>query len=141
MLGMMIVLLGLYFLLFVFYALGAVVIVIGGYFVATGLRTPSHRQITGKVSQVIYASLRERGLERIKTGQLHATEQRFLSVLDKLQNLLALQSDLPEIGFDAIFFHCRTEKEANQRLVEISGLGLDCSLMQEKSDWQIKISL
>ena len=137
--GILIAILGFYFFFFVLDYLGGVVIAVGAYFMATGFRTPSHRQISGKVNQVIYSSLMERGTERIKTGQLRTTQERLVEVLDKLQDILGSQSDMPELGYDAIFFHCRSESEATTRLSQIEDKGLNGSLIQNKNDWQIKI--
>jgi hypothetical protein len=81
----------------------------------------------------------ERGTERIKTGQLRTTQERFVEVLDKLQDILGSQSDMPELGYDAIFFHCRSESEATTRLNQIEDKGLNGSIIQNKNDWQIKI--
>lgn len=130
---------GVYFFFFVLIYLGIVVMAIGAYIAITGIRIPSHSQISGRVNQVIYTSLKERGLERIRSGQLHTSEERFLSVLDRLKDMLGSQGDLPEIGYDALFFHCRSENEANEKLRQINEVGLQCSIVQNKNDWQIKI--
>ncbi|MCL4341191.1 MAG: hypothetical protein M1431_03740 [Candidatus Thermoplasmatota archaeon] len=140
-LGMLIVIMGVYFTLFILIELGIVVIAIGSYFLFTGVRTPSHRQISGQVNQVIYNSLKERGLERIKTGQLRTSEERLISVLDKLRDILGSQNDMPELGYDALFFHFRSETEAAGKLAEITERGLHGSLIQNKSEWQIKVDL
>ncbi|MEM0157792.1 MAG: hypothetical protein QXN26_07040 [Thermoplasmataceae archaeon] len=137
--GILIAVLGFYFWFFVLVYLGGVVIAIGAYFIITGFRTPSHRQISGKVNQVIYDSLLERGSERIKTGQIKTTQERFVEVLDKLQDILGSQGDMPELGYDAIYFHCKSENEAASRLSQIADKGLKGSLTQNKSDWQIKV--
>ncbi len=139
-LGLLIVIMGAYFV-FILLELGVVVIAIGAYFVFTGVRTPSHRQISGQVNQVIYNSLKERGIERIKTGQLRTTEERLISVLDSLRDILGSQNEMPELGYDALFFHFRSEADATAKLSEIRDRGLQGSLVQNKNEWQIKVDL
>ena len=79
--GILIAILGFYFFFFVLDYLGGVVIAVGAYFMATGFRTPSHRQISGKVNQVIYSSLMERGT-------------------DELSELMLLESDIKKRRFE-----------------------------------------
>ncbi len=140
-LGLLIVITGVFFFFFILFELGAVVSAVGVYFVLTGIRTPSHRQISGQVNNVIYSSLRERGIERIKTGQLRTTEEKLISVLDALRDILGSQNEMPELGYDALFFHFRSEAEAASKLSEIKKKGLQGTLIQNKNEWQIKIDL
>ena len=44
----------------------------------TGIRTPSGRQISGKINNLVYANLRDRGIERIRRGTFHIGENDFL---------------------------------------------------------------
>ncbi|MEM0155795.1 MAG: hypothetical protein QW597_04240 [Thermoplasmataceae archaeon] len=138
-LGIAALAIGVYAVLARSFIVGGVALIFGAFMSATGFTTPSGRQISGKINSLIYKSLRERGIDRIREGKMHVDERSFIESLDRIRAILGNQSEMPELGFDSLFIHCQSEAEAERNLSIIRSSGLTASVIQNKRDWQIKV--
>jgi hypothetical protein len=138
-LGVAALAIGVYSVLVHSFIVGGVALVFGAFMSATGFTTPSGRQISGKINNLIYTNLRERGIDRIREGKMHVDEKSFVASLDRIRVILGNQAEMPELGFDSLFIHCQSEAEAEKNLSIIRSSGLSASVIQNKRDWQIKV--
>ena len=137
--GVLALALGIYLIIVNSLFIGTVALLFGGFMSVTGFTTPSGRQISGKINNLVYTSLRERGIERIRKGTFHVSEPDFLSSLEKIKDMFGKQAEMPELGYDSLFIHCQSEAEADRNLSYIRSAGLNASVIQNKRDWQIRI--
>lgn len=137
--GVLALALGIYLIIINSLFIGAVALLFGGFMSVTGFTTPSGRQISGKINSLVYTNLRERGIDRIRKGTFHVSEDVFIASIDKIKDLFGKQAEMPEIGYDSLFLHCQSEAEAQKTLSSIASAGLNASVIQNKRDWQIKV--
>ena len=138
-LGTVIVLLGIIFIFLRSYYIAAILIIVGGYFLYRGVRSPSDGQIAKRANSLIYNEIYRKGIDKIRSGSMNVTEEQFNSVMEKIAWIFGRQSLMPQIGFDAVYLHFQKESEATENLERLQKDGVKASIVQDKSDWQIMI--
>jgi outer membrane protein assembly factor BamD (BamD/ComL family) len=138
-LGTVIVLIGILFILLRNYYVAVVLIIVGGYFLYRGIRSPSDGQIAKRANSLIYNEIYKKGIDKIRSGTMNVTEEQFSSVMEKIAWIFGRQSLMPQIGFDAVYLHYQKESDAAENLERLQREGIKASIVQDKSDWQIMI--
>lgn len=116
-------------------------LVIGGGLAGYSIFIPSERQISRKLQKGISSGLLELGEKKMRNGSFHADPDKFRNVVEKLTPILSGLSSMPEIGFDSIYIHFLKESEAEATMEDLSKMSLSASIIQNKSDWAVKIDL
>ncbi|EQB66634.1 MAG: hypothetical protein AAE985_07320 [Thermoplasmataceae archaeon] len=138
-LGTVIILLGVLFIFLRSYFVAVILIIVGGYFLYRGIRSPSDTQIAKRTNSLIYNEIYKKGIDKIRSGTMNVTEEQFNSVMEKIAWIFGRQSLMPQIGFDAVYLHFQKESEATENLERLQKDGIKASIVQDKSDWQIMI--
>lgn len=102
---------------------------------------PSDRQISRKVQRGMVEGFLELGEHRIRDGKVKVEFEAFKSVVEKLAPVIAELSTMPELGFDSIFLHYTHEHEAEMALREIRALSIEATIVQNKSNWSVRVLL
>ncbi|MHB1492406.1 MAG: hypothetical protein ACYCSG_03750 [Thermoplasmataceae archaeon] len=130
------------FILFIYiksYFVAVVLLVIALFLLYRGLRSQSDRQIARKANSLIYEEIYKKGIDKITSGAMNVTKDQFDSVMEKISWIFGGQSLMPQIGFDAIYLHFQRESDATETLQRLIELGINASIVQDKSDWQVMI--
>ena len=115
--------------------------VVGAGFTGYALIIPSERQISQKIRRGMVTGLLELGEKKIKNGTFRVDFETFKDAVEKLSPMMADLSSMPEIGFDGIYIRFQTEYEADQAMEKIRKMPLNASVVQNKSEWAVKIDL
>ncbi|MGP6220679.1 hypothetical protein [Caldiplasma sukawensis] len=116
-------------------------LIIGIYLTFEGIRIQTQSQLHRKVGNVIYKGLEEKGIEKIKKGELKVSEEEFMDDLSRLRSYILKQSNVPIIGFNSIYLNYGSESEAEKDAESIRNLGFECQVVNDKNNFSIKIEL
>ncbi len=99
----------------------------------------STKHVNKKVSNITYDGIIETGESKIERGTFYIDRDKFLTVMEKIKDLIATQGHMPEFGLDAIYLNYRNQSRAEVVMNAINERGVKASLLQERSDWKVKI--
>lgn len=102
---------------------------------------PSEKQISRKVQKGIVGGFLELGKKKIDKGTVKIDYKNFQEIVEKLTPVLSGLSTMPELGFDSIYLHYASENEAESALKAIVQLSLGASVVQDKSEWAVKVDI
>ncbi len=102
---------------------------------------PSEKQITNKVQKGMSSALIDLAQKKIENGSFHADIGRFKEVVAKMGPVFPKISVVPEIGFDGLYIHFNNEADADAMVSDLKDLNLNVDVVQNKSDWAVKIEI
>lgn len=114
---------------------------VGAGFVGYSLIIPSERQISHRIQKGRVSGLMGLGEKKFQNGTFHGDFDKFKDAVEKLSPMIAAFSSMPEIGYDGIYIYFQTEHEADAALERIQKMNLTASVVQNKSEWAVKIDL
>ncbi|WP_061950635.1 hypothetical protein [Acidiplasma cupricumulans] len=59
--------------------------------------------------------------------------------MSKIKDIVSLQGKMPEFGLDAIYFDFNTQASAEKFSMAINSTGVKASVLQERTQWKVKI--
>ncbi len=102
---------------------------------------PSDRQITNKVQKGMSTALIDLAQKKINNGSLRADMGKFREIINRMEPVLPKISAMPEIGFDSLYIHFSKESEAEDMISKLRELDLSVNVVQNKTDWAVKIEI
>lgn len=139
--GLAFIILGLIALLLNSLLSGIIALVIGIGLASYSSLIPSERQISNRVQKGMSSALLDLAQKKINNGSLHADMGKFREIVNKLEPVLPKISAMPEIGFDSVYIHFSKESEAEAMVSRLNGLNLSVSIVQNKTDWAVKVEI
>lgn len=102
---------------------------------------PSERQITNRVQKGMSSALIGLAQKKINNGSLHADIVKFREIISRMEPVFPKISVMPEIGFDGLYIHFTKESEAEEMIARLKALDLNVNVVQNKTDWAVKIEI
>ncbi len=99
----------------------------------------SSRHVNKRVSSITYDGIIQTGLSKIDRGTFYIDKDKFMSVMEKINDLVSSQGTMPEFGLDAIYLMLGNQEKAELLVSKIKERGVEASAMQERTTWKIKI--
>ncbi len=100
----------------------------------------STKRVNKKVSNITYDGIIETGKSKIERGTFYIEKDKFLAAMEKIKDLITTQGYMPEFGLDAIYLNFRNQSRAEMVMKAINERGVKADLLQEMSDWKVKIN-
>lgn len=115
-----------------------IVLIVGAVVVASSF-AGSQSRIRRKVNRITSSGIIEAGVQRIRSGKMRISEAEFTGTMQKLEDILAGQSVMPEFGLDSVYLSFTKYSEAERAAAEITSRGIRNDVMQEKGSWKVRI--
>lgn len=102
---------------------------------------PSERQISNRVQKGMSSALIDLAQKKVNNGSLRADMGKFREIISRMEPVLPKISAMPEIGFDSLYIHFSKESDAEDMLSKLRELDLTVNVVQNKTDWALKIEI
>ncbi len=134
----------------IFFIMSALSFTLGIYYLAVPLliifivlmllyyRTSS-LHVNKKVSSITYDGIIKTGISKIERGTFYVEKEKFLSTMNKINDLVSSQGSMPEFGLDAIYIDFKRQDTAEKLVELIEQRGVKAAAVQERSTWKVKI--
>ena len=99
----------------------------------------STARVNKKVSNITYNGIIETGISKIKRGTFYIDRDKFVSIMEKISDIVSSQGNMPEFGLDAIYLNFNTQSRAESVAKAINERGVKASPLQERVNWKVKI--
>ncbi len=99
----------------------------------------STARVNKKVSNITYDGIIHTGISKIKRGTFYINQDKFISTMEKISDIVSSQGNMPEFGIDALYLNFNTQARAESVAKAINERGVKASPLQERSTWKVKI--
>ena len=99
----------------------------------------STARVNKKVSNITYDGIIETGISKIKRGTFYIERDKFISIMEKISDIVSSQGNMPEFGLDALYLNFNTQVRAESVAKAINERGVKASPLQERTNWKVKI--
>ncbi len=99
----------------------------------------SATRVNKKVSNITYDGIIDVGISKIKRGTFYIERDKFISVMEKISDIVSSQGSMPEFGIDALYLNFNTQSRAESIAKAINERGVKASSLQERANWKVKI--
>jgi hypothetical protein len=115
------------------------IVLVAGIAIVASSFAGSQSRIRRRVNRITSSGIIEAGIQRIKSGKMRIGEAEFSGVMQKLEDILANQSVMPEFGLDSVYLSFAKYSDAENASAEITSRGIRNDVMQEKGSWKVRI--
>ena len=117
----------------------SIIVLVAGVVVVASSFAGSQSRIKRRVNRITSSGIIEAGVQRIRSGKMRISEAEFTGTMQKLEDILAGQSVMPEFGLDSVYLSFTKYSEAERAAAEITSRGIRNDVMQEKGSWKVRI--
>jgi hypothetical protein len=139
--GIAFIILGIIALFFKSIPSSIIAFVIGAGIGLYSLFIPSERQIKNRLQKGMSSALIDLAQKKIENGSFHADIGKFREVVARMGPVFPKIPVVPEIGFDGLYIHFNRESDADEMVSELKELNLNVDVVQNKTDWAVKIEI
>ena len=117
----------------------SIIVLVAGVVVVASSFAGSQSRIKRRVNRITSSGIIDAGVQRIRSGKMRISEAEFTGTMQKLEDILAGQSVMPEFGLDSVYLSFTKYSEAARAAAEITSRGIRNDVMQEKGSWKVRI--